>query len=120
VRFGLEPGAGIRGASTSAGLARRRNFMFAEHESACEKRGGCKASAGCVVLDFDVKTYRLLSERWSSVVAARRPAAPLGVRWSLVDVCGSGFYLGNFFSAAAMSSGVALPTLQRRSLLNGL
>ena len=33
-------------------------FMFAEkHESACKKRGGCKASAGCVGLDFDVKTY---------------------------------------------------------------
>jgi hypothetical protein len=32
--------------------------VFAKkHESACEKRGGCNASARCVGLDFDVKTY---------------------------------------------------------------
>ena len=26
--------------------------------------------------------------RWSSFVTVRRPCGPLGVRWSLVDVCG--------------------------------
>jgi hypothetical protein len=31
--------------------------MFAEHASACEKQGGCKASAHCIGLNFDVKTF---------------------------------------------------------------
>jgi hypothetical protein len=31
--------------------------MLAEHASACEKQGGCKTSAHCVGLNFDVKTF---------------------------------------------------------------
>ena len=31
--------------------------MFARHEMACNERGGCKASARCIVSDFDVRKY---------------------------------------------------------------
>jgi hypothetical protein len=31
--------------------------VFEKHKSACSKRGGCKASAHCIVSDFDVTKY---------------------------------------------------------------
>ena len=37
----------------------------------------------------DVGARWSICTRWSSFVTARGPAVPLGVRWSLVDVCGA-------------------------------